>query len=1366
MGFFWTNQLADAVTATAPITTGPVDVTIMLLARSPQMLSPDTRFSFQNVTTPQSLVAMDGWEEVSDPSYTRQVNANCTIYTSGVNQYLVLGDPTTSFTLSADTQVEAMALLVDGTELGVEAGPQVIFATTSPFARHPIFRNGDSITALVDTVTTKKWFLGWSTVSVALPSPHDVFSSAAEGTSVLWHGPPKFESTRLQHVWLMPQRVNYIANPSFEHAAKIAEYVPPQVGRGVGTALNAQVRISNAAANAPKAPSSQAFGTAFDAAITPKPDFAGFWQTNADLPLVRQAGTAGSSDWVGFAGKTTWSPTLPQYDHDSRLYIRSAAFYPLKRNLTFQLLAKGTGIARVAVAYYPKDYGAQVADWGLRENLLFEEWTLASDHFTNIRGLRFTEDQCYEAALLIEVRGYLADPDDTGTYVPPSVAIDQCLIEEGELLDWTYFDGDTHFAATGDYSWYGGASQVGKSYSLWYNNRNAIAGRLFGRFVDDDSLYTNRDEQLDSLLSNWVPSGTAIVPHWDVLKPNDTQLLPQDRHPAPLSLDILPEDFLPFEIFSVSEASTTSAVLSVIGEGGSPVTRGFVYTESTGTVQPLTIEPRPWEAPGLRQYEIDALKAELYDLSKAQEITIDWGGIPAFSTNYLYLERGTGTSPQAFVTFTLVSSATAGYDESTGVAEDATVDVSPRVLAAAATGTASNAVVTVSAAASAATASSEVFSPGTNATTRAPETAAATGAGQNGTLDFTYRIEANAAAATGAGSNAATNASTTATDAAATGTASDASALLEKFVPADAATASSAATTSTTTVDTTANAAAASGAAPNPTVSMGALAEAAAAVGSASDLVDETVEETVGAASATGVAYNVEVSESLTTVTTGLGTGGGLDASCDITSAVSGLIATSVTSTTATIDWTDAVVTFPAASGARYEVQVGTWTGPDANGDYTPLSTTAVGYATGTDSFINVSGLDENISYSYGVRTHNANGVLSAWKVVTFTASNANPTFTGPSLSVASLTTINVSWTTTETDIASWDVACTGQTTQTGLASGTRSTSFTGLAYSTSYTVTVTTVDSGGLTTSQNASITTGANPDVTAPQNPTLVSFQPETSYGRMVFRWTYPADTDLTTMVIQRSTNGTTWVQDGAAINAIGLEGTAGSRAINGGTAYTSGQTVYVRTIVYDNANGNTGGGTLGNSRTSGTLSTYTLIAAQVFVAATGISSWRNTSGGQWNAAGNSRAYQGYFSDPNWNYRGFYFYSNGISAYYNSGRRTCTSMRQLLIRAGDTGSSAAHTAVMALHKTVSRPADATGVASPALFGSQTSTGLSLGFSASSYWTLPTAWRDGLLDGTYEGLLHYDSSSPVYAAYASLAENGFSGLIEINTLG
>lgn len=1351
MGFFWTTQLADAVTAAAPITTGPVDVTIMLLARSPQLLSPDTRFEYQNVTTPQSLTALDGWEEVSDPSYTRQVNNGCTIHTSGSNQYLVLGEASNSFSLSKDCQVEAMALLVDGTDLGVEAGPQVIFATTTPFLRHPIFRDGDTITALVDTVTTKKWFLGWTTTTVALPSPHEVFSSAAEGTSVLWHGPPRFESTRLQHVWLAPQRVNYIANPSFEHDAKVAEYTPSTMGSGVGSAWDAQVRTGSS--SSPKSLTALARSTAFDALITPKPNFAGFWQTNADLPLVRQAGTAGSSDWVGFAGKTTWSPFLPQYDHDSRLYVRSAAFYPLKRNLTFQLLAKGSGIMRVAVAYYPKDYATQVADWGLRDTLLFEEWTLASDHFTNVRGIRVTEDQCYEAALLIEVRGYLTDPDDPTTYVPPSVALDHCLIEEGELLDWAYFDGDSEYAAPGDYSWYGGIAQAGKSYSLWYNNRKAIAGRLFGRFVDDDTLYTNRDEQLDSLLSEWVPSGTTVVPHWDVLKPNDTQLLPVDRHAEPLSLDILPENFLPFEIFSVTEASTTSAVLTVIGEGASPVTRGFVYTENTGTVQQLTIEPRPWEAPGLRQFEIDALKAELFDLSKAQEITIDWGGIPAFSTNHLYLERGTDTSPQAFVTFVLVSTAAAGYSLVTAEALDASADVATGSLAAAASGTASNAVVAVSAAVEAAAASATLFSPGTGAVTSGPVLATATGAGLDGTLDFTYRLNADAAAATGAGANAAANAAATVGTAAASSAASDATVLLEKFVDAGTASASTAATTSTTTVDTTASNAAASGAGASAAASLGALAEAAAAVGAASDLVDETVEESVGAADATGVAYDAAASEALTTVTTGIGTGEGLDATCDITSAVGGITATSITATSATIDWTDPTVTFPAASGARYEVITGVFSGEEP----VPGGTTAVGYASGTNSFIDVSGLTENVSYTYGVRTHNANGVVSGWKVVTFTASNDNPTFTGPTLSVASLTTINVSWTTSEVDIASWNVACTGQTTQTGLASGTRSTSFTGLAYSTTYTVTVTAIDSGGLTTTQSDTITTGANPDVTAPANPTLVSFQPETSYGRMVFRWTYPADTDLNTLTIQRSTNGTSWTTDGAVINCAGLQGTAGSRVINGGTAYTSGQTIYVRTIITD---------TTGNSRTSGTLSTYTLIDAVVFVAATGTSSWRNTNGGQWNAAGDSRAYQGYFSDPAWNYRGFYFYSNGISAYYNSGRRTCTQMRQLLVRHTAAGSSAGHTAVMALHKTVSRPADATGVASPSLFGSQTSTGLSLGFGASAYWTLPTSWRDGLFDGTYEGLLHYDSTSPVYAAYASTADNGFTGLIEITTLG
>lgn len=456
----------------------------------------------------------------------------------------------------------------------------------------------------------------------------------------------------------------------------------------------------------------------------------------------------------------------------------------------------------------------------------------------------------------------------------------------------------------------------------------------------------------------------------------------------------------------------------------------------------------------------------------------------------------------------------------------------------------------------------------------------------------------------------------------------------------------------------------------------------------------------------------------------------------------------SKTDTTASFSWTAPAV-FPDPATNRYEVT--------RNGTaITTLNTTSY----------NFTGLTENTTYTFAVRSVDTGGLKSTDASISVTTNNGNPpNVSGFATTLQNYNQIKCDWSAVSgiSDLSSYELKLyltSGMSLQQTVSTTNLTYTFTGLSYTTGYTVEIRAVDAGGLksVTAASDAETTDASPDTTPPGNPTITSFQPETSYGRMVVRWTNPADTDIASIAVERSTNGTTWTADSGTAPSTGA-GATNSRVLNGGTAYSSGTTVYVRFVLTD---------TNGNVRTTGVLTnySYTLIATPTYVAATGTSSWRNTSGGQWNAAGDSRAYQGYFSNPAYNYIGCYFYSNGISSYYNGGRRTCTSMRQLLVRANSSGSSSGHTPIMQLHGTVNRPADSTGAAAPTLSGSETSTGLSLGFGASDYWTLPTSWRDGLFNGTYEGLAHRDTSSPVYAAYYGIGENGFSGLIEINHLG
>lgn len=788
MGFFWTNIFETAVNTSATITTGPVDVKVMLLARSPLLGTAnvsdsgdsgvDTRSSLKSITTPASLLSLPGWVEVS--GYTRPTISGCTIHNSGANYYVSTGASTltTSFTLTDDSQVEAIVFLVDGTYLGLSAGDRVVFGTTTPFDKDRIiFRNGDGLASLVDPTISKGWLFGW-----AKPASGS-FNNAAEGTVVLRLGAPDFESTRLQHAWLFPQRINYIANPSFEHNLSAD---PANFALGTASGLNATVTNgSNLVAKA------ESTGAAFNASIPISNTKVKYWQTNfGPMVRVKTDDPADPSLWAAsvYGGKT--SAPLPQYDVDSRVYVKSSSFYPSGRTLTFHLKARGTGVVRVALAWYSRTYSEYSADWGLQQDLFFQEWELSSDNYTDIVGIRTLDDKGYEAALLIEVRGILTDEDNPASFVPPQITLDNCIVEEGTLIDWPYFDGDSTYGAEGDFGWYGNDSSIknGISYSTWYNNKKAIAGRLFGRRVDDTALYTSQDEQLDSLLSSWVPAGTSIIPHWGALSPNDTQILPVDKSASSLTVELWPEMFLPFELYEVVDVTPVSATLKIYGEGGHPITRGYILTEETGEITPVNIFTRPWEEPGKYQYEIDALLAELYDLSTSFTVELSWDPVSAFFTNVLYLERGTPTSPQSFLSVALLSAAGSGYGEAQGLAYDAVVPAYAGVDYSSGAGSASPAVVGIGTGAVTADGSGSVLavSPTVSSVIESPTSSATA---NNAIADIMVEQTASAgeASSTGTASNAGNNVDTTPTVGIGTSTAYDgdptAPAVITSFKP-------------------------------------------------------------------------------------------------------------------------------------------------------------------------------------------------------------------------------------------------------------------------------------------------------------------------------------------------------------------------------------------------------------------------------------------------------------------------------------------------------------------------------------------------------------------------------------------------------
>jgi hypothetical protein len=102
--------------------------------------------------------------------------------------------------------------------------------------------------------------------------------------------------------------------------------------------------------------------------------------------------------------------------------------------------------------------------------------------------------------------------------------VDNILCEPDWLKDWPYFDGDTTYGARDDFSWYGGKARKGQTYSLWYNHKRAVTGRLFAWDIEaDDFVITDEEVEAQGFVYKWVPAGVRITPHLDVLYEGDIQ---------------------------------------------------------------------------------------------------------------------------------------------------------------------------------------------------------------------------------------------------------------------------------------------------------------------------------------------------------------------------------------------------------------------------------------------------------------------------------------------------------------------------------------------------------------------------------------------------------------------------------------------------------------------------------------------------------------------------------------------------------------------------------------------------------------------------------------------------------------------------
>ena len=226
----------------------------------------------------------------------------------------------------------------------------------------------------------------------------------------------------------------------------------------------------------------------------------GFWSGNAALSRV-SGGAPGGGAWAGQCGGTGGYCIMESNIFPTQMGELNAEQW------TVQLMAKGTGRLKVGFVFWDADYRVTAVDWGTDE-----EWNLSAVTWTHVATHRHAPEG-HIAMLRLELEG-------------SGLTIDKVLAERGYLKDWPYFDGDERYGARDDFSWYGGTNRQGASYSLWYNHRKAVTGRLFARTVDPndpESNVTDEDMEEQGLVYRWVPAGITVVPHLDIFYPFDVQ---------------------------------------------------------------------------------------------------------------------------------------------------------------------------------------------------------------------------------------------------------------------------------------------------------------------------------------------------------------------------------------------------------------------------------------------------------------------------------------------------------------------------------------------------------------------------------------------------------------------------------------------------------------------------------------------------------------------------------------------------------------------------------------------------------------------------------------------------------------------------
>jgi hypothetical protein len=283
---------------------------------------------YTGIKTVSDLAGLVGWSPPITPQSSTQAVGTITV---GATTYCVANNAFTMGSGWNSSTVSAAALVLVGSYTG-STGPAVtnpvIYLTDTPFDQGVVIDSDDSLIARPSSaISGNRALLTWPVYSppnAGQPAVTTVIP--VEGSVAVLQAPPPYEVSYMQHCWLYPQRVNMVANPSFE--------LGTNHWRSSGTVTRVQGTTAS-----PAAP--------------------------------------GGGSWYGnFAGSGPVVAESNMFPVD--IFPSTDALW------TIQAMVRGTGTLKVGLLAWERDFASTISDWGT------ESFILPSDGFLHVYARRRT----------------------------------------------------------------------------------------------------------------------------------------------------------------------------------------------------------------------------------------------------------------------------------------------------------------------------------------------------------------------------------------------------------------------------------------------------------------------------------------------------------------------------------------------------------------------------------------------------------------------------------------------------------------------------------------------------------------------------------------------------------------------------------------------------------------------------------------------------------------------------------------------------------------------------------------------------------------------------------------------------------------